>query len=51
MSTPARNYVSARIKRDTYKNLKQLALDLNMPLTQVFDFLYAQYQKQKPDAN
>ncbi|MFA5921206.1 MAG: hypothetical protein WC856_07925 [Methylococcaceae bacterium] len=51
MTVSNQNYVSARIKKDTYKNLKQLALDLNMPLTQVFDFLYNHYQKQKADAD
>lgn len=51
MTTPPKKYVSAMVKVDTYKNLKQLALDLNIPLTQVFDFLYNQHQKQKADAD
>jgi hypothetical protein len=51
MDISNKNYVSARIKKDTYKNLKQLSLDLGIPLTQVFDFLYNQYQKQKADAD
>ena len=51
MEKPPKKYVSAMIKIDTYKNLKQLSLDLGIPLTQVFDFLYNQYQKQKADAD
>ena len=51
MYDPTKNYVSARVKRDTYRNLKQLALDLNLPLTRVFDFLYDQYQDQKQKAD
>ena len=50
MSNPPKKYVSAMIKVDTYKNLKQLALDLGIPLTQVIDLLYSEYQKQKADA-
>ncbi len=33
------NFASARIRRTTYKQLKQLALDLNTPLTKLFDKL------------
>lgn len=42
-----KNYVSARVKKETYKKLKQLALDLGIPLTQVFDVLYDQYKKRE----
>jgi len=45
------NYVSARIKKNTYKNIKQLALDLNIPLTKTIDFLYDYYKKNKINNN
>ena len=32
MNKPAKKYVSAMVKVDTYKNLKQLALDLGISL-------------------
>jgi len=51
MKNTPKKYVSAMVKVDTYKNLKQLSLDLGIPLTQVFDFLYSEYQKQKADTN
>jgi antitoxin component of RelBE/YafQ-DinJ toxin-antitoxin module len=48
------NYKSARIKNDTYKNLKLLAIELGMPMTQVIDLIYDEFiknQKQKADAD
>ena len=51
MEKPPKKYVSAMIKLDTYKNLKQLSLDLGIPLTRVIDLLYLEYKKQKADAN
>lgn len=50
MNNPPKKYVSAMIKVDTYKNLKQLSLDLGIPLTRVIDLLLSEYQKQKADA-
>lgn len=47
MSVQNQNYVSARIKKDTYKKLKQLALDLDVPLTRLIDIMYEHYQKLK----
>ena len=47
MTITNKRYVSARIKTTTYRNLKQLALDLGIPLTQVIDVLYDHYQNEK----
>lgn len=40
-------YKSARIKNDTYKELKLLAIELDMPLTQLIDFLLKHYKDSK----
>jgi hypothetical protein len=50
MKTTEKKYVSAMVKVDTYKSLKQLSLDLGIPLTRVIDLLLSVYQKQKADA-
>lgn len=40
-TTPMKsNYKAVRIKNDTYKKIKQLALDVDMPITKVIDRLY-----------
>lgn len=49
MNVPEKKYVSAMIKVDTHKNLKQLALDLGMPLTQVIDLLYREFKENHVD--
>jgi hypothetical protein len=48
-----KNYKSARIRIETYKELKLLALELDMPLTQVIEMLYNEYRKHgsKPKAD
>ena len=51
MKNTPKKYVSAMVKVDTYKNLKQLSLDLGIPLTRVIDLLLSEYQKQKADAD
>jgi hypothetical protein len=45
MNDSNKNYKSARIKIETYKKLKLLAIELDMPLTQVIDLLYNEYMK------
>lgn len=49
MKDTTKKYVSAMVKVETYKNLKQLSLDLGIPLTRVIDLLYDEYKKQKAD--
>lgn len=39
------NYKAVRIKTDTYKKIKQLALDVDMPITRLIDRLY---EERKP---
>lgn len=34
------NYKAVRIKTDTYKKIKQLALDMDIPITRLIDRLY-----------
>lgn len=41
------NYKSARIRVDTYKKLKLLAIELGIPLTQVIEVLYADYMMKR----
>ena len=41
------SYKSARIKNDTYKELKILAIELDMPLTQLIDLLLKHYKENK----
>ena len=38
-------YKTVRVKTETYKKLKQLALDLDMPLTRLINLLYNEYTK------
>lgn len=45
MNDSNKNYKSARIKIETYKKLKLLSVELDMPLTHVIDLLYAEYMK------
>jgi hypothetical protein len=45
MNDSNKNYKSARIKIETYKKLKLLSVELDMPLTQVIDLLYNEYMK------
>jgi predicted DNA-binding ribbon-helix-helix protein len=40
-------YKSARIKTETYKQLKLIAIERGMPLTQLIDFLLEEYLKKK----
>ena len=40
-STPMKqDYKSVKVKNETYKKLKQLALDVDMPITRLIDRLY-----------
>lgn len=46
-------YKMLRVNSETYKQLKQLALDLDIPLTRLIDKLLSVYlnQEQKADAD
>jgi hypothetical protein len=41
-------YKMLRVKASTYKELKQMALDLDVPLTKLIDILLSQTQKKGP---
>ena len=43
------DYKMLRVKTETYKQLKQLALDFDSPLTKLIDKLLEEHQKQKVD--
>lgn len=45
------DYKMLRVKSETYKQLKQLALDFDIPLTKLIDKLLEEHQKQKADAD
>lgn len=45
------NYKSVRVLNGTYRQLKQLGLDLNMPITKLVDMLLDNYKKTKGDIN
>jgi predicted DNA-binding protein len=36
-------YVSIRVKKETYKEMKKLALELELPITQLVDRIYENY--------
>jgi predicted DNA-binding ribbon-helix-helix protein len=42
-----KNYASVRVKNTTYKNLKLLAIEEGMPVTQLIDLLYTVYINSK----
>jgi hypothetical protein len=42
-----KKYVSLLVKVQTHKNLKQLSLDLGLPLTQLIDLLLKEYQENR----
>ena len=44
------DYKMLRVKTETYKRLKQIALDFDMPLTKLIDKLLEEHQKQKADS-
>ena len=39
-----------RVKTETYKQLKQIALDFDSPLTKLIDKRLEEHQKQKEDS-
>jgi len=39
----SKNYKSIRIKNETYKSIKLLAIELDIPVTRVLDILYESY--------
>jgi len=41
------NYKSVRIKSDTYKKLKLLSVETEIPITKLIDLIYAEYLKSK----
>ena len=41
------NYVSVRMKKDTYRELKHIAVDLDTTLVAVIDMLLERYKQQK----
>ena len=52
--TQKQKYLPIMLKTETYKNLKQLALNQTMPMTRLVDLLYDEYmknQKQKADSD
>ena len=44
------DYKMLRVKTETYKQLKQIALDFDSPLTKLIDKLLEEHQKQKEDS-
>lgn len=46
-----KEYKMLRVNADTYKRLKQIALDLDIPLTKLIDKLLDEHQKHKSDSN
>ncbi|MCX7106215.1 MAG: hypothetical protein NTV66_01395, partial [Methylococcales bacterium] len=44
------DYKMLRVKTETYKQLKQIALDFDIPLTKLIDKLLEAHQKQKADS-
>ena len=42
------NYRSVRIKADTYKKLKLLAVEMEVPITRLIDLIHDEYTKSKP---
>ena len=44
------DYKMLRVKTETYKQLKQIALDFDIPLTRLIDKLLEEHQKQKADS-
>jgi len=45
------DYKMLRVKAETYKQLKQLALDFDIPLTQLIDKLLEEHQTQKANTD
>lgn len=39
------NYKSVRVKTDTYKKLKRLAVEMEVPITRLIDLMYDAYIK------
>lgn len=37
------NYKSVRIKTETYKNIKRLAIDLDIPVTRLIEQMFKEY--------
>jgi len=43
----AENYKSVRIKSGTYKKLKLLSVEMEMPMTKLIDLMLSEYLKSK----
>lgn len=41
------NYKSVRIKIDTYKKVRHLAVDMDIPITRLIDLMYDEYLKSR----
>jgi len=44
MEKPPKKYKPVMLKTETYKTIKQLTIDLELPLTQVIDLLLKEYR-------
>ena len=41
------NYKAVRIKTDTYKKIKLLAVEMDMPITRLIDLMYDEYLRSR----